>query len=265
MSLTLKSTITVADKDASALIIKDTTGTYNVSTNPGGYGVSNSFITPTQMFLKYKTWTDTAWVQVLLTGDQLTDILSSDGLEATPVDLGSTGDVFPDGIDQVELFPLNDTAINGTFTNGSKIVNLSTTSWDPSTYAGLVLYVAGIDGATYTKILEIDATGTNNTAQLTLKEAYDGTTQTLSLWFGPYKDVKVLVNKAAEKCIATTLGSMSPIDCSCSNDASKVNKMIQWRFTADVLFNCDDFTGAHNTLVQLNRLCSTNSATCACF
>lgn len=269
MGLTLKLVATVVDKDANELLLKDTTGAYDAGTNLGGYGATNHFITPTAAFTKYKTWTDTAWVTYLLSSDQLTALLAGT-LAVELADIGSTGESFPDGIDQLEYIPLNSTGVNGTFTNGSKIVTLSTTSWNPATYVDNISYVAGLPGSnplgTETGLLEYDLAGTNNTTQITLKENFTGSTQTLSLWFGPLKDIKVLVNKAAEACIATTLAASSPLDCNCVTGIDKITKMIQWRFTADVLFNCEDYTGAHNTLVQLNKLCALNSSTCnVCF
>ena len=264
MALILKFSATVADKLANTLTLKDTTGDYDVSLNPGGYGVANNFINQDIVFIKYKTWTDTAWLQTYLTGPQSTDLHASDGLTVVPSELGSSGDTFPDGVDQLQMIPLNTAGVDGTFTLGSKIVTLNPTTFDPSTYGStLVAYIAGVDGTIHTKVYEIDQTGTNDTTQLTLKEAFDEATTTLPLWFGPIKDIKILVNKAAEACIASTLGGSSPLDCNCSNNSAQVNKMIQWRFTADVLFNCDDFVGAHNTLVQLNRICNSTLSNCA--
>jgi len=263
MSLTLKFVASVVDKDAEQLLLQDTTGAYHVTTNPTGYGVENSFITPSYTFLKYKTWTDDAWATVLLSSAQLANLLAGT-LEVTPTEVGSSGDSFPDGVDQLQMIPMNDSGVNGTFTEGSKIVTLSTTSWDPDDYVGLFDYIAGINGSDEdeTGVLEVDTDETNNTTQLTLKEAYDGPTVTTNLFYGPLKDLKVLVNKAAEACIAQTLAANSPLNCNCVNDIPKINKMIQWRFVADVLFNCDDFVGAHNTLVQLNKVCTQNLSTC---
>jgi hypothetical protein len=257
MSLSIKLAGTVNDKTASEILFKDTTGAYASPSNTGGYGVANDFITPTYGFLRWKYWTDTAWVNTFL--DSLTDILGSDGLTRTPTEAGLTGDVFSDGIHQVEYVPLNSAAVSAVFTNGSKTVTFS--GWDPTAIASeLVAFIAGVSGgANTTDILEVD---TFTSTTITLKEAFTGTTQTVALYFGPVKDIKILVNKAAEACIAKTLASGTTVDCGCATNSDNVTKMIQWRFTADVLFDCEDYVGAHNTLVQINRVC--NPLTCLC-
>jgi hypothetical protein len=260
MALTLKFSAVVDDYKAGQLLLKDTTGAYNVSTNPTGYGSANNFEVPTIALMRYKAWTDTAWIDTLLSTGQETALQATDGLVVIPEDLGVVAEVFPDGVDQLNYIPLNDSGITATFTNGSKIVTLPG-GFDPADY-GSPLF-AFISAGDLGEALEVDWNSTNDEDQVTLKTAYSGTTATLELFFGPVYDLKILINKAGEACIATTLGASSVIDCGCNNTAPKVNQMIQWRFVADVLFECADYTGAHNTLVQLNQICNSNALFCA--
>lgn len=274
MSLTLKFDATVNDRGATELLLKDTTGAYNATTNPTGYGVANSFITPTLAAIKYKTWDQSSWVQKVLTPAQLTSIMSANGLAVGPDDLGGTAGVFKDGINQLQYAPLNSASATAVFTNGSKIVQISG-GFNPNTPgSALVGFIIGIanaadpnGGDAITKAYEVDwrSTATNDATQITLLEAFAEDTVSIALYYGPYDDDKILVNKAAEKCIAETLASSSSLGCGCESTYPQVNKMIQWRFAADVAYDCGDYTGAHNTIVQLNRICNQTSLACACF
>lgn len=144
---------------------------------------------PTDMTIKWRYWTDTDSTDLVLTGTQLTDILSATGLELTPDALGltaTTGTAFADGVHHV--------------------ISEST----------------GFD---------------------------DG-------------DLKVLVNKAAEKCITSSIGKLAERDCDCRETETLLNKLIRFRFAADVQHDCLDYDGAHNLVVAIGKYCDDCDCNC---
>lgn len=68
-------------------------------------------------------------------------------------------------------------------------------------------------------------------------------------------DIKVLVNKAAEACIVSAIGKLAERDQDCPPAEYQLNKLIRWRFAADVKHDLKDYDGAHNLIVAINKLC----------
>jgi hypothetical protein len=262
MSLAIKIGSSSVAKKATSITLKDTTGVFDLSSNPGGYGIDNSFASPTFAYLFWRFWTDDAdaFTEAFIASANTTELVFGSGYSITPTIVGSETmtDKFTDGVYQGNYVPLNSTTVQGTFVVGSKIVTLSSTDFDPASKGStLAAYVIGITGdANSTRLFEVDWTGTNDDTQITLVEEFDGVAGSYDLWFGPLQDFKVLVNKGAEECIVNTIGKISQTDCVCTKERDLVNKFIQWRFAADVQFDCEDYDGAQNLLTQINRYCA---------
>lgn len=265
MSLSVSIASSAVSKKATSITLKDTTGSYSSPENTGGYGVENDFLAPSISMLFWRYWSDEDYTQYFLGEAKETALLSNSGVDIAPSQVGSTDTSFKDGVHQVKYVPLNDAEVTATLTNGSKLVALSPADFDAVAFGStLVAYiVVATDGDPSTPLsaaLEIDWTETQSTTQLVLKEAYDGDTVSGELWFGPIIDFKVLVNKGADACIASTVGKIAQTQCVCQKERQLINQFIQWRFAADVQFECDDFDGAQNLLTQINRYCT--SAQC---
>src|SRR3954464_12535347 len=101
MSLVPKITATVTDKiRATSISLLDTTGAYNASTNPGGYGTPNYATTDLDWALIYlRNYEDTDYnIQKL---SSLTAILGSGQSFAAPTD-----SKFKDGVWEVKYYPV---------------------------------------------------------------------------------------------------------------------------------------------------------------
>lgn len=272
MSLQIKLDYNTVAKFATSITFQDLTGIYNSGTNPTGYnaGVPNYLDTPSttgKAYIMWRYWSNTSFsAPIPLSNTQIT-ALEGSGLILTPVALGLTTDVagrFNDGVHQVKLLPAQTLAGSGTYTPGSKIVTLSGASNIAAMFgAKALVWVIGLDAGGSAKAYEIDVAGVNDNTQLTLKTAYLGTTVSS----GPIVatadgDLKVFVNKAAENCIVSSTGRLVEQDGECGEAERTLNQLIRWRFSADVKFADLDFTGAHNLVTAINRIC--NSGKCIC-
>jgi hypothetical protein len=144
---------------------------------------------PTDLTLKWRYWTETAEIETILSGGQLTSILSSTGLVITPDLVGltdATGAAFADGVHHV------------------------------------ISESIGFD---------------------------DG-------------DIKVLVNKAAEKFLTEQIGTLAEKDCECREKVVLLNKLLRFRFAADVQHDCSDYDGSHNLVVAIGK--SSDDCDCNC-
>lgn len=240
------------------LTIKDSTGAYNVSTNPGGYGSPNPYNTPTQGFLLARYWTETSYLSTYLDPSEMTSLLGS-GLSFGSA---TSANAFADGVHQLKYLPLKDTGATAVFTNGSKTVTV--TGFDITTLgeAG-AKYAAAFDGADPEgEPTLIDWTGTNNSTTITLKSVFLGATGTYALQVAVEGDLKVKINKAAEACIVGGIGKLAEVNCECIDNEKTLNKLIRWRFAADVKFDLLDYEGAHNMIVAINKICAASDCSC---
>lgn len=255
-------------KTATSVTLQDTTGAYNVSTNPGGYGTPNpaSPASTTKAYILWRYWTDTSYgTPFTLSAGNITSLQGA-GLAITPLMQGLSTDsdaVFSDGIHQIKYIPAQALAGTGTFTASSKIVVLSGSSGVAALQAlgGIVWVLVVIAGTTYA--YELDTTGTNDNTQLTLKTAVtvsSGAGATVIV--GGEDDIKILINKAAEACIVSSTGALADIPGSCLEVEATLNKMIRWQFAANIQYECEDYDGAHNLVVSINKYCTSGKCIC---
>lgn len=141
----------------------------------------NGSIAPVSVTLKHRYWTDAEFVSIVLDAEDITAILSVNGLTINPLFLDLSTEstaVFADGEHHFQL--------------------------------------------------DVD---------------------------GVILDLKVLINKAAEACIVSATGKLSERDQDCPEAERILNKLIRWRFAADIKHDLADYDGAHNLIVAVNKLC----------
>lgn len=267
MAFTPKIEFVELSRNASSVKIKDTTGSYNGSTNPGGYSTPNpdSPAVTAKAYVIWKYWTDTAYSKprVLSTGE-ITSIQGA-GLSLTPIDMGLSTDstqVFSDGEHQIKYIPAQSLPGTGTFTTGSKVVALAGASGVATLLNNLALVwvLVVVSGVTY--LYEVDIAGTNNDTQITLKTASAISSAGATVIVGGSADLKVLVNKAAESCIVSSTGELADIPGSCLEVEATLNKLIRWQIAAVVQHQCQDYDGAHNLVVSINKYCTSGKCIC---
>lgn len=75
-------------------------------------------------------------------------------------------------------------------------------------------------------------------------------------------DLKLLINKTAERCITTAIGKLAASPCDCRDEELKLNMLIRRRFAADVKLDLKDYDGAHNLVVSIGAYCGSNDCNC---
>lgn len=78
----------------------------------------------------------------------------------------------------------------------------------------------------------------------------------------PDGDLKVLFNQAAEQCIVSSVGKLAEKDCDCIDAERVLNKLIRYRFAADVQFDLKDYDGAHNLVIAIGKYCGSEDCNC---
>jgi hypothetical protein len=72
----------------------------------------------------------------------------------------------------------------------------------------------------------------------------------------------ILVNKAAEACIVAAIGQLSDHQTDCPILEKHLEKLIRWRFAADVKRDLTDYDGAHNLIVAVGKYCGSTDCNC---
>jgi hypothetical protein len=256
MSLVPKITATVTDKiRATTISLLDTTGAYNASTNPGGYGTPN-----------YAT-SDLDWALIYLRNYENTDYniqkLSSLTaiLGAGQTFAGITDSKFGDGVWEVKYYPVVanpvtpgvDTAI--TWTVGSKTFALT----------GAATLLAGakailVKDVSDTKLYFLDSLSTNSA---TVTEQLPST-GTGFLAIAYEADTRFLITAAADDCLAIKTGLIIK-ECSCFDpEMQEMLLRMGKRQGADIHFDVkQNYQAAHDIIIQLASYCD-NTSKCGC-
>lgn len=254
MSVSIKITAPKIAKDASSIVLQDTTGTFNAVTNPGGYGGTNVFSLPTKGFIKLRYWTDKDFVHTYLDATKMAAMVNS-GFTYTKA--------FADGVQHFRYLPLY-VAGNGTLTKGGTQVT-GITGFDVTTFgAGIITHVVPLDagGVPVGTPLALNWTAAQSAGTLNLSTPFTGTSGAYSLAFSVEVDLKVLVNKAAEKCIVGLIGKLAEVSCDCADAERVLNKLVRWRFASDVKFDSKDYEGSHNMVLDIGLHCQGSDCNC---
>ncbi len=254
-------------KDAETITLKDATGTYDGSTNLGGYGTPNAD-PPTVIGIRARYWPDSEIYASLVTED--TDFLTAllgDGVGLTKTDLGMAAGEFSPGVHQFKYYPLEEQDLLVDLVLNSTLVTVASGAdvpdgWDTS-YLGIVFQDP--DDNSFSKIYLIDRTKTVSSSSLYLTEKFVGTTKDdYIVHIAPEADLKVLVSQNANACLVSRIGKMAA-DCTCNKDEiDLLMHLTMQMFASQVDFNCIDYQNAHNKVVGVYLECNNCKTTCAC-
>jgi len=252
------SVITVNTATGKSITLQDTTGVYNVTTNPGGYGTPNYATTDLDWaLLWFRNYKDTTYTKQKLTS--LISILGSGQAIA-----GFTDGIFDDGTWEVKYYPVVahpvtpgvDTAI--TWTVGSKVFNLASAD---TLLAGVsaILVKNLSEEILYFLDPDIPATNTQATVTEVLPSAGTG-----NVAFAYEADTRFLETYAADNCIATKTGLIVK-ECSCFDpEMQKLYLMMGKREGATIHFvEKQNYQAAHDLITQIASYCD-NTSKCSC-
>lgn len=258
MPLAPKISVTSVDtKTGTTVTVQDTTGTYNVSTNPGGYGTPNYDTTDLDWaLLWFRNYNETTYHTLKLTS--LTSILGSGQSVA-----GFVNGIFGDGVWEVKYYPIVahpvtpnvDTTI--TWTVGSKTFNLTSAN---TRLAGVAAIL--IKDISQEKLYFLDPNSPPTSSTATVTEQLPSTgTGLVALAYEA--DTRFMMTKAADDCLATFTG-LAISDCLCDNELL-VEAILRRgkRDGATTHFNTGNYQAAHNIITQLAAYCD-NTVNCNC-
>lgn len=258
MPLAPKISVIYVDKiTAQTIQVQDTTGAYNASTNPGGYGTPNYATSDLDWALLYfRNYSDTDYnVQKLAS---LTDILGA-GQVFGPLE----DDRIVDGVWEVKYYPVvghpitPDVNTSVTWTVGSKTFNLASANTVLAGVIGIIL--KDIDD---TKIyfLDPDVPATSSTATVTETLPSTGTGLLAITYEG---DTRFMMPASADDCLAKETGRILR-ECSCfSPEMQELYLRMGKRQGADIHFAQGNFQATHEIITQLAAYCD-NTSNCGC-
>lgn len=252
------SVVTVDNTTGTSITLQDTTGAYNVSTNPGGYGSPNIATTDLDWaLLWFRNYADTDYTKEKLTS--LTALLASgENIE------GFTDGIFDDGVWEVKYYPIVahpispgvDTTI--TWTVGSKTFNLTTAS---TVLAGAsAILIKNLDTE---KLYFLDPAVPASSTQATVTEVLPSAGTGL-VAVAYEADTRFLESHAADDCIAIKTGLIVK-ECSCF-DPEMQEMLLRYgkREAADIHFTVkQNYQAAHDLITQLTSYCD-NTSKCSC-
>lgn len=263
MLIPLISKLSVAKK-ALGITLRDITGAYDVSTNPGGYGTPNITSPPEAVGFTFRQWDATTAYLNFVTSDSadITELISSTGHEFLATDLGLTK--YLEGVNQIKYYPFDPVVASSTFSvvAGSKTITLVTPTlglFDPTTldaaYVAVVLINSG--GSFASKVLLLGDRTDWTTTTFTVDTAWAGATGTdYTLRLATEADLKILVKEGTEACIAGKIGKLAKMDCCDRKVIDKLTDLTMWMFSAVVKLQCEDYQGANDLVLAAYKECT---------
>lgn len=258
---------TSISKDGITLSLRDATGTYDATTNPGGYGAPNAE-EPALVALSAKYWPDVTVYGTLISDNEtvISELLGAGTNVTTETFGGTAGAQFSPGVHVFKYYPLELTDLVAELTNGDKAVTIVSGSDIPSEWNENYIGVVFKNNETneYSKLHMIDAS-TLEEGTFNIEDVFEGTTgDDYSVYIGPEADLKVLMQVPASECL---VGRIANIPESCGCDSAEVNELTQLTmqmFAAQVNFNCMDYQSAHNKVYNVYLTCSDCKTKCSC-
>jgi len=262
MLIPLISKLSIAKK-ASSMTLRDITGTYNVSTNPGGYGTPNLASPPVSIGLTWRQWDATVLYRNFVTSDAptITELLSSTGHEFLATTLGIAK--FEEGVNHIKYYPLEAVADSEfSVVAGSKTITLVTPTlgmFNPTTldsaYKAAVLVNSG--GAVVTGIMLLGDSVDWTTTTFTVDTAWAGTTGTdYTLMIGTEADLKVLVKEGTEGCISGKVGKLAKMECCDRKVIDRLTDLTMWMFSAEIEMQCAQYQAANDLVLAAYKECT---------
>jgi hypothetical protein len=213
--------------DGTQLVVQDTTGNYDVSINPTGYGTPNRAISA-NLILRWKLYSSTTWIALAgWTGAPYTITTNALGLTT-----GIPG-LLPDGVETIQYLGLYSKGANVTVANGSTNV----------IYTGLDF--TGIDYVAFSSDLTlIYKIASRGTGYLTLDTCYTGSLVSELVYDAQNADLQVLVQTYSNQCIDKEVAGTSVEEfCTGKQLEATFHKMMRL-FIAQARFERTDYIGA---------------------
>jgi len=261
MALVTTTTQGTTSQDCTTLVIGDTTGAYNVSTNPTGYGAPNYAVSAVVELVfdaiipNTSEYTD----PYVLTGSDAEDIMNQvSDLNITSQVLDSTATTnspLQDGAYYCRYTPYWLAATTISVTAGSASATLSSTA-AVAPYAGVNRMK--IDGEYY-------GASVSGTA-VTLDREYIGTTNATQTWYAGFMDAIVLQQMCnGERCVTKKIAQLYNENCDCKNLAkAEAFQKKQDLYAADILFDNGDYTQFQSLMNQVTAYCNDADNGCNC-
>jgi len=242
---------------AVSVTLADTTGAYNASTNPGGYGTPNPSTPPAKVGFTFRNWDDAAPYANLVTADStfISELMSGAGHKILNTDLGITA--FREGVQQIKYYSFEPFSGTYALVNGGSTI--TTTGFDPTTLnsnyiAALVLDGSGVIAS---KVLLLGDRTTWTSSTFTVTAPWTGSSVSgYGIMFATEADLKILIRDATQKCIGGKVGKLADMECCDRKIIDKLTDITMWFIAADIKMQCGDFDGAHSMILKAYTECN---------
>jgi hypothetical protein len=250
--------VSIAD-DASVITVKDGTGTYDVSANPGGYGTPNpaqNIITAVVLAAIYYSNVDAPFYYVPADFSAL----FASGLGLTPGNFSgiASGGVFADGVYTFKYYVGFTPGASMSFTAGATQFNV--TGADTLFATAVAFSIPSNDPAKLyfiNRMMPLSTVGGYVTSPLP-----DITTPvTINIFYEG--DLKTLNYKNGNNCLISDLGAWSETGCN-SETFRDVWKRYEWKVAVEAKFSKKLYQDAHNLAVKLGSYCNQPGGGCSC-
>lgn len=245
-------------RDAVSVILADQTGIYNSVTNPGGYGTPNPPAPPIAVGFKFRNWNQTAdyYNVATLNTSLINELLTVTGHKFDSGVLGFAP--FRSGVHHIRYYSFETIVTVVNLTQGSKVVT-RVSGVAPNTYnaAYKAVIILTPGNVLLSNVLMIDKTvaATSTTFELVEPWPYTSVTNHI-IKLGTESDLKVIFPQLADKCINERIGNLATQKICDQNEVDTLTRLLLWKFSAQVKFDCKDYTGADNMLSAVYDECN---------
>lgn len=236
-------------RDALSIVLADQTGSYNLTTNLGGYGAPNAAIPPAAVGFRFRNWNQTTDYYNAVSNDTtlITELLAS-GHKFDSTILGLSP--YRAGVHQIKYYPFETVNTLVNLTQGSKIVTW-VSGIAPNTFNAAYKAVIFLDATTaiVSKVVMLDTTIATTATTFAVTDAWTlPSAVNYSIKLATEADLKVIFPQLADKCINVQIGNLSQQKQCDTGIIDTLTRLLLWKFSAQVKFDCKDYTGADNLL-----------------
>ncbi len=251
-----KLTTVYINKSATQVTLKDSTGLYDATTTPGGYGIPNPTSPPVAVGFRFVNYTESVPYLNFVTREStlIQELLSGYGHTFNTQSLGISP--FKSGIHQVKYNVFENTDYEITLTKDSKTITItsggSPTSWSAG-YKAVVLL--DDTGNIISKVLAIESVSYDSFTIDT--EWVEDTVSGYSFLIGTEGYLKILFTQLSERCVSKKIGEMATGNISC--DPSVMSTLVSWSLyilSAKTEFNCGSFQKAQDLIMAVEQECN---------
>ncbi len=248
------------DKEAGSVTLRDTTGAYNVSTNPGGYGSPNPTSPPARVGFTFRYWDedDPYSNQVIADSGIITALLGTDGYTFTGTMLGLSDGLLLSAVHHIKYYVFEaQGGVTAALVNGSKKITL--TGLDPTSinaaYKAIII-LTGVD-VIKTTVLLLDRSEIWTSTELYVNTAWSlDTVSGYHIQLATEGDLKVFYDSLATQCIVDSTVRYARRTVDCDRDVvDGIIDLLAMKVAAQSKFGCDDFDGANAMLEMIDEQC----------